>query len=500
VFEVHITADEKIHEIGKEPMQRTLVEESQYLVFKNRDPRQLQAKVKVFMDKYTKCTSEVLFSTQFAMEAIDAYPEIGLASRAQKKISRGVNAKKMITGVFGTHSYDTYVRLARMAITFQILQSDHVLPHLPRAETRRLQRELYKDIGLQGPNGVDAQALDRFFVLLNLDSISNAIDPFINAFDIEHNLSQRFGTLDKEKRTIEILRRYRLSSYSFARLPVDQQNRILEALELSRQYNVMQITKGELAADSLVNLSSVKLETLMMTYMNGLLTFAAEGQPSDLAQGRLVKLNRETYTLWESAAELMYKSTKAKSENVDLSGDTQVERLREQQRTYLTQRGLKGINSKQQEKVRLALLFDTKLNIQLKTLMESYDQLPQDKRNDVDMLLSNNSIRWFHLSKTLTQLTTEALRQVSGENPNLSAPEKLKIAYGITLTQLAKFSRILDDNEAINSGLEISKNNMVSISLAPYLGLLKSRGVRAMENSWPVLSDVEGGGLVITVP
>lgn len=493
---------QQIFELGTEPALKTLVKESEFFVFQKNDPRDLKSKAESFLKKFTNTTD---FNTpEFAKAAIAAYPEINLVARAQKKLGRSASSKMITDGVYGTYPYDTYVRLSRMAMVLKIIQgqeqSQNALPHLRLADTKKLRQELLNDLILKTGETINLDALDRFFVFLNLDSIADSADSFIKQFDLEHSLSQRFGNLDKEKRISEILRRYKLASYSFARLSNADQDLLFDALELARQYNVIQVNRGELGAESLTHLTTETWQTLSLTYFSAMLTFAAEGSPNHLASGRLVTLNHETFEQWDRAAELLYRSTSyRKSSTTTRSSD---ERLHEEQRSMMERKGIHVPESTPQEMVRLALLFDIKFNSELNALMESFAGLSPKNKEIAISMLSDHNIRWFHLSKTLVAISKQTLAQTGAQQgANLTISQKLKLSYDVALQQLVKFGTLVDDNVTVNNLIFNQGKNTANVSLAPYYKLLETRGLQAVIQSNPVLNEAEGNaGLIITVP
>lgn len=501
---------QQIFELGTEPALKSLVKGSEFFVFQKSDPRELKTKVDSFLKKFSNTTH--LNTPEFAKAAIAAYPEIALVARAQKKLGRGASSKMITDGVYGTYPYDTYVRLSRMAMVLKIIQGQEqslaALPHLRLADAKKLRQELVNDLSLKTGDRINLSALDRFFVFLNLDSIADSADSFIKQFDLEHSLSQRFGNLDKEKRISEILRRYKLASYSFARLSKNDQDLLFDALELSRQYNVIQVNRGELGAESLTHLSTHSnaetWQTLSLTYFSSMLTFAAEGPANHLAAGRLVTLNHEAFEQWDRAAELLYRSTADRTHSSKLSSPTDKsdERLRDEQHSIIQRKGLRLPESTPQEMVRLALLFDVKFNSELKALMDSFAALSEQNKVTIASMLGDHNIRWFHLSKTLVAIYKQTLNQAS-ERFGIDTPisQKLKVSFDTALQQLVKFSALVDDNVAVNNLIVNQGKNTANVSLAPYYKLLETRGLQSIIQSHPVLNEAEGnGGLIITVP
>lgn len=494
---------QQVFEVGKEPALKALVKGSEYFVFHKNDPRELKRKVDQFLNYYTKASTHDYFTPEFAKAAIEAYPELTLVARAQKKLSRGVTSKLITDGVFGTYSYDTYVRLARMVIVLKSCQGQDVLPHLRLEDSKKMRKELIKDLGLMADGKFNLKALDRFFVFLNLDGIADSADSFIKQFDIEHSLTQRFGNLDKEKRIGEILKRYKLASYSFARLPEDDQKMLFDALDLARQYNVLQVNRGELGAESLTHLATETWNTLSMTYLSALVTFASEGTHGNLATGRYVSLDHEAFKQWDRAAELLFRSTSHKiSDNREDNSDR---RLKDDQSLMLNSKGLKVPETASQEMVRMALLFDTKLNVEVEALLDGFTSLPESKQEKIKLLLRNNTVRWFHLSKTLNKIAKQKFHEISAEGSTdtgdtVSVKQRLSQSYNVALVQLAKFSDIVEDNAMVTSVIANQGKAVVNISLGPYFNLLSTRGLHSVSQSNPTLGEAEGGGLVITVP
>ena len=316
--------DRRTNPVAKLILENDLKEEvpgSYRVGFFQRDPLNLQKPALDFIAKYTDRTQNVsLFSVQFADEMEAAYDELRTVRNRPgvEDLAVGIQGQYVDEGPFGPGTYEGYKVMSRAALTMAMIRGDsEYFPHITTDEFNSLRQGFLTDLGFLQDGKLSAKAIDSYFVFLLLDTLGRGKSELLDAMEAEHKFIAQIGP-DYERRSLAILKKYRLASHSFARLDDDEQAKIIHRYEFIYLYNSGQIIRLEGGRESFQHFTDAhEGDAAALLYRSFLGFSALPGSAREMGSSTLTSVTLKQWLAFRSGLFSLMKEGKTAAEAYD---------------------------------------------------------------------------------------------------------------------------------------------------------------------------------------